>query len=333
MARELSKTDRILKLIEEGETDRIPVSFWRHFYEYEDTAEGLADIMLRFHNEMDWDFMKVNPRETYHDEVWGGKYRFYKDGYRKPERLDYPLKSPEDYEKITPVETMKSPPLKEQIDALHYINKGLKGNSFFLMTVFTPVSIIAKMLENHHIFEEHLKSHPELIHKALENITATFEKFLEECLNAGISGLFYATRHWASRDHFTKEQFDEFCRPYDLRLLKIVKDCPFNMLHICKGNIMLKELSDYPVHGFNWDAMDKRNPSLEEGREMIKGIVMGGIDHKTTMVTGSDDDCRKEAKSALRATEGKGWILGGGCTFSPEVPVKNLRALRKWVNG
>ena len=49
------------------------MSLWRHFYECERTAEDLAGAMLAFHKKYDWDWMKVNPRASYHVEGWGVK--------------------------------------------------------------------------------------------------------------------------------------------------------------------------------------------------------------------------------------------------------------------
>ena len=55
--------------------DRPPVSMWRHFYAEETAADTLAEAMLGFQREYDWDFMKVNPRASYHAEDWGLEMR------------------------------------------------------------------------------------------------------------------------------------------------------------------------------------------------------------------------------------------------------------------
>jgi len=330
MKEKLSKKERILLTLKGEETDRIPASFWRHFYIEETDKEKLAEIILGYQKEMEWDFMKINPRASYHDEPWGTEYHFYRDGVTKPRKLKYPVKSIDDYKKITPLNPLKNPVLRDHIDTVYYINKGLRGELFFVMTLFTPISIAGELVENFDVLKKHIKERPDIIHSVLENITCTFEKFIEELLNAGISGLFYATRHWASYDYFTEVEFDSFCRPYDMRLLKLVKDCPLNILHVCKSNNMLKHLGDYPVHAFNWDSCDTTNPYLDRGKELVKGVVIGGIDQKKTLKGGSIKDCIKEAQKALSATDGRRWILGSGCTYAPESPKENLKALRDY---
>ena len=134
----MTKKERILATLNREKTDRIPASFWRHFYEYETDAESLAGIMVDYQKQMDWDFMKVNFRESYHDEAWGTKYEFYKDGVTKPKQLYYPVNTLDDYNHITVLEPLGSAVLKEQLDALHLINKSIGRELFFVMTVFTP---------------------------------------------------------------------------------------------------------------------------------------------------------------------------------------------------
>jgi uroporphyrinogen decarboxylase len=58
----MTKKERIDAALRGEPVDRIPVSLWRHFYQYEDTARGLADAMLLFQQDYDWDFMKDQPK-------------------------------------------------------------------------------------------------------------------------------------------------------------------------------------------------------------------------------------------------------------------------------
>jgi len=329
--KKMTKKERIDMVLAGQPVDRIPASFWRHFYEREDTPRGLADAMLLFQENYDWDFMKVNPRASYHFEDWGAKFKFFRDGKTKPEMLDYPIKKISDLERIKPLKPLESNVLKDHIDALHYIRKGLPKNMYFVMTVFTPISIVADMVESKDIFEEYLQEDPKLVKSAIEAVTRTFEKFVEEILNVGVSGLFYATTHWGTYTRITDEQFDEFSRPYDMRILNLVKDCPFNILHVCKSENMLKKLSNYPVDAFNWDTSDPSNMSLWEGKEIVKKTVIGGIDHNDTILSASPADCIKAAETAKLRLGSTGWILGAGCTFPPETPPANLKALREWV--
>jgi uroporphyrinogen decarboxylase len=325
------KKERIDAALRGEPVDRIPVSLWRHFYQYEDTARGLADAMILFQQDYDWDFMKINPRASYHVEDWGTKFRFFKDGLTKPGRIDYPVKKLLDLEKIRPLEPLKSPVLREHIDAVHYIRKELPADMYFDMTVFTPLSIVGDMTKTRDILTEYLQEDPKLVKQAVEAVTQTFEQFITELLNVGISGIFFATTYWGTYDRITDEQFDEFSRPYDMRILEVVKECPFNVMHVCKSKNMLERLADYPVHAFNWDSQDPTNPGLGQGKEITNKTVIGGIDQKKSMMSANSEMVLKDAENALRQTGGRNWILGAGCTFEPPVPSRNLKSIREWV--
>ena len=77
--------------------DRAPVSMWRHFYELEETGEGLVEAMLGFQRRFDWDFMKVNPRAQYHVEDWGARYHYTRDPYLAPTPVHFPVGSAADW--------------------------------------------------------------------------------------------------------------------------------------------------------------------------------------------------------------------------------------------
>ncbi|MFP4498351.1 MAG: uroporphyrinogen decarboxylase family protein [Vulcanimicrobiota bacterium] len=329
--KKMNKDERINAVLKGEPTDRVAASFWRHFYQSEDSARGLADAMLLFQENYDWDFMKVNPRASYHYEDWGAEFQFFKDGLKKPRRLDYPVKKLSDLEKIHPLEPLKTKVLREQIDALHFIKKGLDKHTYFVMTVFTPLSIAGDMTETRDTFKEYMLEDPKLAKQAIEAVTVTFERFVSELLNVGVSGLFFATTHWGTRDRITKELFNEFSRPYDMRILNLVQECPLNILHVCKSNNMLEELKDYPVHAFNWDSMDSTNPDMGEGQEIVNRTVIGGIDQKETLFTGSVNKVIEEAEKARKETRRNQWILGAGCTISPSTPAPSLKALREWI--
>lgn len=329
--KKMTKKERIDMALANQPIDRIPVSFWRHFYNLEDTPRGLADAMLLFQENYDWDFLKVNARASYHTEDWGTKFKFFKDGKTSPERIDYPVKKISDLNKIKPLNPMKTRVLKDHIDALHYIKKGIPKNMYFVMTVFSPISIVADMTKSHDIFHEYMQEDPKLVKGAIESVTKTFEKFVEEALNVGISGLFYATTYWGTYVRLTDQEFDEFSRPYDMKILSLVKDSPLNILHVCKSNNMLEKLADYPVSVFNWDSTDPTNKNLWEGKEILKKAVIGGIDQDKTLPLDCPEECEKQAEEVRKKMGKTGWILGAGCTFPPETPSENLKALREWV--
>ena len=115
MPSDMSHRERVLAALAGKPVDRPPVSMWRHFFDQESSAEALAGAMLAHQRRYDWDFMKVNPRASYHAEPWGVKVRY--SGNRAPDTLSAPVRSARDWAKVGRVR-MSHPVFKEQLKAV-----------------------------------------------------------------------------------------------------------------------------------------------------------------------------------------------------------------------
>jgi uroporphyrinogen decarboxylase len=323
----MTKLQRVDAAIRNQPVDRPPVSLWRHFYECERTAEDLAGAMLAFHKKYDWDWMKVNPRASYHVEGWGVKVDYGQGGPNdKPQVVDFPIKNPADWGKLQPLSITEGV-LDEQIEALERIGEALGGDTYFLETIFSPLSIAADMVENHQVMLNMMKNDPAPLKAALEVITETFVTFAREVLKTGADGIFYATTHWGSRDLLHDEQWEEWCKPYDLRVLAAVQEAPFNVLHVCKENNMLFKMADYPVDAINWAVGSPGNPTLRDVQLNTNKTVIGGLRNET-LRDANPAHIIYEARLAREQTGGRRWMLGPACSIPVDCPEENIRAAR-----
>jgi len=326
----MSKKELIDAVVRNDQVDRVPVSLWRHFYECEETAEGLAGAMLAWQAKYDWDWMKINPRASYHVEGWGVKLRFSGQPLIKPEVVDVPIKGPADWGKLRPLST-DAGPLDEQLEVADRLCEALGGKVYMLETVFSPLSIAGDLVANGGQLLEAIGRDPQAVHGALEVITETFVGFVRAILKAGADGIFFATTEWASHDTMTEEQYLEFGRPYDLRVLEAAQEGAFNVLHVCKNNNLLFALADYPVHAINWAVGSPGNPSLHEVQERTGKAVIGGLMNETLR----DKDpahIKAEARAAEVQTGSRRWILGPACSIAVDTPEENVRAAREIAN-
>ena len=331
MTDSMNHRERVLACLAGEDVDRPPVSMWRHFYAEETAADTLAEAMLGFQRKYDWDFMKVNPRASYHAEDWGLTMRTGGDG--SPEAVSWPVSEPADWTRLEVLDPYAGV-LGEQLEALRLIAKGLQGRVPFLMTVFTPLSIAARLVPSEEAFLQQLREHPDSVTHALEVVTETFARYATACLEVGASGLFYATTSWATTDSMTLDEYAASARPYDLRVLEAASEAEFNLLHVCRDNNMLAELGDYPVHAFNWDAHGRGNLSLAEGRTTLGPKVMvGGLPHKDGLVDAYPGDLARAVQDTSDAMGAAGWMLGTGCTFPPNTPEANVRAVASAARG
>jgi uroporphyrinogen decarboxylase len=331
MATDMTHWERIRAALKGEDVDRVPVSMWRHFFSHETVAEKLAEAMLGFQHRYDWDFMKVNPRASYHVEDWGVRVKY--DGDTSPHVIEKPVKTPDDWLKLKVLDIDRGV-LKQHLTSLEIIARELKGKLPFLMTVFTPMAIASRMAESEEMFARHLRENTRQVNQALEVITETFIKFSRACLERGASGLFYATTAWATSDHLSEAEYLKYARPYDLKLLNALPPAEFHLLHVCRQNNLLRALRDYPVQAINWDVRGAGNPSLAEGKQIIGKAnmpVIGGIPHEQNLVKSTPEQLAAEVKGMIVALGKKGWMLGPGCTFPPETPDANLQAIRHAV--
>jgi uroporphyrinogen decarboxylase len=327
---QMNKRERVAAALRGAPVDRPPISFWRHFFEKETTAAGLAEAMLGFQRAYGWDFMKVNPRACYHAEPWGCRYQFSGQPHIDPKLMEAAVKTPEDWPKIKPLPPTTGA-LGEQLEALRLIKEGLRGEVPFVETVFTPLSVAGRLTGSDEIMLQHLRQHPARVHEALEAITVTFEGFARACLDVGAEGLFFATTNWATYDRLTDAEYEEFGRPYDVRVLQAAEGAAFNILHVCRSHNMLWKLLDYPAQATNWATADVTNPRLGEVWQRSHRPVIGGINHVDTLRQGTPEAVQKEVRHAAAETR-QGLFIGPGCSISPQTPESNLRAARAAVD-
>ncbi len=326
MLEQMTHRERLLATLVGKETDRPPVSMWRHYFSKEQSAGLLAEAMLAHQRRNDWDFMKVNPRASYHAEPWGLKTRY--SGDRVPETESVPVKSARDWAKIDRVR-MTHPVFKDQLRTLELIAAGLKGQVPFLVTVFTPVSIAARLTASDDAFMSQFRGNPKLVTPALEAITETFVEFSKAAMDRGASGLFYATTGFATTDRMPRADYRKLVRPWDLKLLGRLPAHEFTLLHVCRDNNMLSEFADYPVHAVNWDVLTAGNLKLAEGQAALKGkAVVGGLGRGGHLMEASPAQIYGSVFGIKSAMGRKGYMIGPACTYDPAVPENNIAAVR-----
>jgi uroporphyrinogen decarboxylase len=325
----MTRMERIDAALKGQEVDRVPISFWRHFYLQERDAGLLAEALLAFQREYGWDFMKVNPRASYHVEDWGNSYSYIDDPNNGPATSSYVVHSAGDWAKIEPLDVRNSEALRQQLVLLGLIKEGLQGeNVYFLHTIFSPLSVAYYLAgKSNERLKEAMKNEAKELKGALEAITETFIAYARASLDAGASGIFFATTKMSSADMMTEKQYEEFGVPYDLRVLEAVQDRPgFNLLHICADNIFFDRLMRYPVDAISWDATLPGNPSLGKGKRRSGKMVVGGISQTRTLVDGTPEQVAGEVERGIEETGGRGYAAAPGCTYSPATAREMLHA-------
>jgi uroporphyrinogen decarboxylase len=311
-----------------GDTSqRIPVALWRHFPVDDQTPEGLAKATLNFQEIFDFDLIKVTPASSFCVKDWGvqDNWRGATEGTRDYTRRA--IQHPEDWASLEVLDPRKGH-LGEQLECLHILFKQLGPKTPIIQTIFNPLSQ-AKNLVGQGQLLVHMRQNPDALHVGLNAIAETTTRFIEAVKDIGIAGIFYAVQH-AQYGLLSQNEYSEFGKEYDLKLLKSSREFWLNMLHIHGQDIMFDLLADYPVQIVNWHDQET-HPSLSMAHRLFPGVVCGGLNREQTMVLGTPEEVKSEAKAAFNSTNGQRFILGTGCVTPTIAPYGNIMAARQSV--
>jgi uroporphyrinogen decarboxylase len=303
---------------------------WRHYFAHETSAESLAEIMLAHQAQFDWDYMKINPRWSYHSEPWGVRTKY--DGATEPVKVDYLVRSASDWSKIGVI-GLDHPVFREQLEAIGLIGKGLAGTVPYMATIFSPVAIASRLVSTDEELTRQLREHSDAVQPALEAITETFVAFAEAAMERDADGIFFATTGYATTDMMTAQEYRRLVRPWDLAFLNAIPEGVLHMLHVCRNKNLLAEVADYPVNAFNWDATGDGNLNLAQGSDLLGDrTVVGGVPREAGMLDGEPGEIATRVRGVIDGMGTTGhWMLGGGCTYQPATPLANIQAAREAV--
>jgi len=326
---EMTKRERLEATICGKPADRVPVALWRHFPGDDQDPAELAASIVAFQRQFDFDFVKATPASTFCVRDWGVEDRWLGNEEGTRERTAHPVHRPEDWLSLEPLEPTRGA-LGAQLHCLARIHQALGDEVPFIQTIFNPLSQ-AKSLVGKGSLLAHVRENPEVVKAALETITVTTVRFIEAARETGIAGVFLAVQH-ASYELLSRQEYEEFGLPYDQRLLEAADGLWLNVLHLHGNRVMFDLLANYPVQVVNWHDRETP-PALREGQARVRGAVLGGLRQWETMLRGSPEDVRREARDTMQQTGGRRFILGTGCVTPITAPWANIRAAREAVSS
>lgn len=322
----MEKRERLQAAIHGHALDRTPVALWRHFPVADQDPVAFAEAVIEFQRRFDFDFVKITPASSYCVRDWGVEDRWEGDTEGTRRYVRYPVQDPEDWT-VLPILDPTRGALRDHLEAVARIRQALPEVPV-VVTVFSPLAQ-AKNLAGPDRMLLHLRRHPEALEMGLRTIAESTRRFVRAALERGVDGIFYAVQH-ASYLLLSPEEYRTFGRPYDLAILEEAADAWLNILHLHGEAVMFDFFTDYPVAVWNWHDRETP-PALEEGREKVRGAVLGGLSRIRTLVLGTPRDVEAEAREAIARTGGCRFILGTGCVVPIHVPEVNLHAARKAV--
>ncbi len=325
----MDKYERLHATLSGEPVDRVAVALWRHFPVDDQRPEDLAAATLEFQQLYDFDLVKVTPASSFCLKDWGAEdeWRGNPEGTRDYTRRV--VTGPEGWARLKPLDP-EAGRLGAQLQALGLIRDGLSGRTPFIQTVFSPLSQ-ARNLVGAENLPVHLRQHPGELKAALGVITDTTLRFVEAAKRRGIDGIFYAAQLATTRI-FSEAEYREFGEPCDRQVLQAVGGLWLNLAHLHGSDVMFDLIAGYGTAVINWHDQETP-PTLAQGLQRFKGAVCGGLRQWETMVRGTPEQVRAEARAAIAQTGGRRLILGTGCVTPTTAPRANLRAVRSVVEA
>lgn len=338
----MTKRQRVEAALTGRPVDRIPVSAWAHLLPAETKVDDLAAATVKWFQDYDWDWIKVNPRATVFAEGFGARFDLG-TYYGVLPRLTAPTRA-FTLDDLNPADPGQGA-WAEHLDLLRTLKKGLDGAPY-VQTVFSPVSTLGFLVgrptatTQQGVADSHaatllnlIRTQPKVAHQALETITQGLEKLARASVDAGADGLFFAITKLAREGALTPAEFEEFGKPYDLRVLEAASDARFNILHLCGRKVFWKQALDYPVAALNWASVGQDNPGLHEARQTTDLALIGGVDEVDLIQRGTPAQVEAAARQALALGGPHKFLLAPGCCVEPDAPAANLHALRRSVGA
>ncbi len=303
----MNKRELVLSLLDNNKRQKhVPAAFFIHFDKTYRSGRPAVEKHLEFFHYTGMDLIKI---------------QYETEFPRVPE-----IEKPEDWGRMPFYGT-------NFYDNQLYIAKSLieagKKEALVIMTLYSPFMCARSTAGGEERITAHIKEAPDKVKRGMEIITESLMTFVKSCVGLGIDGFYTSTQGGESHRFSDPVYFNTCIKPYDLLLMEeINRSCGFNILHICDFRGKYDTLSpflDYPGHVVSYGKeLGGKESSAKEIYRMFERPVMGGMDRKGIVATGSEAEIRAQVLEVLKEAPEK-FMLGADCTLPDNVNWDNIR--------
>ena len=302
----MTKRER-METILRGETpDYTPAGFWFH-YPSTYSVQEMADAHLELYRRTDMDVIKIMQDFPYPIQ---GKVQTLSDW--KHVKVDGP----------------SCGAFKKLAETAQRIREGSKGEVMLFQTMFSPFKAADNAFGDDLVMA-HSKEDPQAVLTGISALAEGLAEWAAAYVEMGLDGIYYSAQ-FGEVGRFEKEQWEALVKPSDRMVLNRIKEQGGrSILHICGEpeydfRTHLDWFADYPGDLVNWSVKDNHF-SLEEGRKLFNRPVLGGMNNKGNLISGTPEEIRAEVEGILRGFGQKGFMLGADCTVQGKIDVERIR--------
>jgi uroporphyrinogen decarboxylase len=283
----------------------VPAAFFLHFDEPFRLGKPAVEKHLEYYRATGMDFVKIQYERTFPP---------------KPE-----IKTPADWKSMPRYGLDFYAP---QLEAVEGLVKAAGHDALVLVTLYSPF-MCAGQTVGRPVLVKHIEEDGEAVRPGLEAITDSLLGFVQECRRLGVDGFYASTQGGEAGTFRDPALFKKYVMPHDLRVMKeIDASFRFNILHVCDYEAPYADLApfvDYPGHVVSCPSHFTTGAvSLREFARRFDRPVMGGMDRKGVIATGTDEEIRRAATDVLKTAPNR-FILGADCTVPGTARWEGLR--------
>ena len=312
----LGHKERVDRVLKGQEVDRPPFTLWHHFNK--PTAEEEARGLIEFHQQYDTDIVKAMNDFDYPRSITGKWYEI------KPSDSPYP----------------------KQLDTLELVKAGLKGDAYFIDTLFgsyftaqlllgaEPEYVARKLSEDDLLTEASAglqtfqKRSPTAWHDMMGAITESTINHINKAKKIGTSGALVSLMN-ATAKFNSIEDYEQYSRPYDIRIMNALADSKLTMLHLhFLDEAFIPQFHDFKAPIINYSVKTSGIP-MSTMRKHFTQVLAGGID-EINYNSLTVPEIRRQWTEA-RKQAGPKYIITPGCSLPKDSTAAALARLKESV--
>ena len=300
------KREALLSLLDRrAKPAGVPAAFFIHFDERSRLGRAAVEKHVEYFRYTGMDFVKIQYERTF------------------PPRPE--IRTPADWKAMPRYGLDFYAP---QLEAVEGLVKALKQEALVLVTLYSPF-MCAGHTASRETLVRHFEQDPEPVQSGMRVITDSVLAFVRECVRLGVDGFYASTQGGEAGSAGDARFFRECVMPSDLAVMREINEtCRFNILHVCD---YVKPYADYspflayPGHVVNCSPhLTTGALSLREIARRFDRPVMGGLDRKGAIVTGTPDEIRRAVDSAMDDAPER-FIVGADCTLPDTIAWERIR--------
>jgi uroporphyrinogen-III decarboxylase len=218
-------------------------------------------------------------------------------------------------------------PYPKQLETLKLVRDGLKGDAYFIDTLYGPYMTAMIMFQSQPEFAKFSqaegekkvipaiaafqKQHPDEWHAALDAITQSTINHIHRSREIGASGALVSLFNTASA-YGPVEVYNRYSRPYDKRVLDALAGTKLTILHLHNlDRPYLAQFTDFNAPVLQYSVKESGIP-IADARKLYSQVIAAGVDEVDFRKLTSQE--MHSQWEAARTSAGARYIAMPGCS-------------------